>query len=69
MNKDILQGNWKQMQGQVKKWWGHLTDDDITEINGNREMLIGRLQERYGWSHERAMEEVDQHFRETGRRY
>lgn len=69
MNKDILQGNWKQMQGQVKNWWGKLTDDDMAQINGNRDMLIGRLQERYGWSREKAMEEVDRRFSETRGQY
>jgi len=55
---DVLQGNWKQMKGQVKEWWGNLTDDDLTKIDGKREKLVGALQERYGYAKERADQEV-----------
>jgi len=46
MNADILQGKWKQLRGDVKKWWGNLTDDDLDKIAGERDKLIGRVQER-----------------------
>ena len=59
MNEDILQGNWKQLHGQVKEWWGNLTDDDITKIDGKRENLVGVLQTKYGYAKERAEKEVD----------
>lgn len=55
---DILAGNWKQLKGQVKIWWGELTDDDIAKIDGRRDKLVGVLQERYGYEHDRAEEEV-----------
>jgi len=55
---DVLQGNWKQMKGQVKEWWGNLTDDDLAKIDGKREKLVGSLQERYGYTKERADQEV-----------
>lgn len=58
MNNDILQGNWKQLKGQVKEWWGDLTDDDLTKIDGKRDQLVGALQERYGYTKERAEQEV-----------
>jgi uncharacterized protein YjbJ (UPF0337 family) len=48
MNKDTFEGNWKQFKGKVKEEWGKLTDDDLDVINGRREQLVGRLQERYG---------------------
>jgi uncharacterized protein YjbJ (UPF0337 family) len=48
MNKDTLEGNWKQFKGKVKEEWGKLTDDDLDIINGRREQLVGTLQERYG---------------------
>ncbi len=66
MNRDIFGGNWKQLKGQVRNWWGQLTDDDVDQIAGNRDMLVGKLQERYGWSKERATQEVDRHFSGTG---
>lgn len=56
---DILEGKWKQMKGDIKVWWGELTDDDIDVIAGNRDRLIGKLQERYGWAKSDAQREVD----------
>lgn len=50
MSNDVLKGMWKQIKGSVKETWGDLTDDEITEIDGRREKLSGKLQERYGWS-------------------
>ena len=67
MNTDVMQGKWKQMRGEVKKWWGNLTDDDLDRIAGERDKLIGRLQERYGYARERAEEEVDRRFSEYER--
>ncbi|WOC15415.1 CsbD family protein [Pseudochrobactrum sp. MP213Fo] len=43
-----LEGNWKQVKGNIKEQWGKLTDDDLDEINGHREQLEGKIQERYG---------------------
>jgi uncharacterized protein YjbJ (UPF0337 family) len=54
MNKDILKGNWRQFKGKVKQQWGKLTDDDLDVIEGNQDLLLGKLQERYGWSKEEA---------------
>jgi len=64
---DILQGNWKQMKGQVKEWWGDLTDDDLTKIDGKRDKLVGALQERYGYAKDRAENEVTRRFDEYER--
>ncbi len=59
MNSDILSGMWKQMRGQVKETWGKLTDDDLRQIDGSRDKLVGKLQERYGISRDQADHEVD----------
>lgn len=56
---DILQGNWKQLRGHMREWWGNLTDDDITKIEGKRENLVGVLQTKYGYAKERAEKEVN----------
>ena len=48
MDWNRVEGNWKQVKGQVKEKWGKLTDDDLTAINGKREQLEGKIQERYG---------------------
>ncbi len=64
MAGDVLQGKWMQLKGSVKQKWGQLTDNDIAEINGNREKLEGKLREKYGYTTERAREEADKFFNE-----
>lgn len=46
-NWEQVEGNWNQFAGKVKQKWGKLTDDDLTVINGQRQELIGKVQERY----------------------
>ena len=60
MNKDQLQGKWLQIKGAVKAQWGKLTNDDLDEIDGNLERLVGIVQERYGYARERAEKEVQE---------
>jgi len=50
--------SWSQAQGEAKARWGKLTDDDIQQLDGRREVLIGKLQIRYAISHEEAEREV-----------
>ena len=59
MNKDIVEGKWKQMRGEAKSWWGKLTDDDLDRAAGKFEVLTGMLQEKHGYSRERAANEID----------
>ena len=59
MNWDRIEGNWKEFKGKVKQQWGDLTDDDLTVIEGNRDQLEGRLQERYGYAKDKARQEVN----------
>lgn len=54
MNSDVIKGKWKQLTGKIKERWGDLTDDDLQAADGHAEYLVGKLQERYGWSKERA---------------
>ena len=54
MNEDILKGRWLQIKGDLKNWWGKLTDDDLEQIDGSYEKLVGKLQERYGHNRELA---------------
>lgn len=58
MNKDTFQGQFKQMQGKFKTTWGRLTDDQWAEIGGNRDMLLGKIQEVYGRTKEEAEREL-----------
>lgn len=64
MNQDAVKGKWKQIRGRTKEWWGKLTDDDLDVIDGNRDHLIGKLQERYGYSKERASREINRRLEE-----
>jgi uncharacterized protein YjbJ (UPF0337 family) len=54
MNKDEIGGNWKQFKGKAKEQWGKLTDDDMTVIEGKRDQLVGKIQERYGYAKDQA---------------
>lgn len=60
MNSDQLKGKWKQMKGSVKERWGKLTDDDLGVIDGQRDQLIGKIQERYGIARAAAQKQVDE---------
>ena len=57
-NQDVLAGKWKQVRGKVKQWWGKLTDDDLERISGRADILVGKVQERYGYTREQAEQEV-----------
>lgn len=59
MNRDVFAGWWKQARGQAKVWWGQLTDDELDQIEGESDKLVGLLQTRYGWSREQAEQEIE----------
>jgi uncharacterized protein YjbJ (UPF0337 family) len=60
MNWDQVEGKWKQASGKVKEKWGKLTDDDLAMINGQRQQLVGRIQERYGIAKDEAEKQVEE---------
>jgi uncharacterized protein YjbJ (UPF0337 family) len=62
MNRNEIEGKWKQVRGRAQEKWGELTDDDLDEIEGRRDRLVGKLQERYGKSEKEANREADQFF-------
>jgi Uncharacterized protein conserved in bacteria len=64
MNADVLKGKWKQIRGQAKQWWGKLTDDELDQVNGSMDKLVGVLQERYGYAKDAAEKEVDRRLKE-----
>lgn len=59
MNSDMLMGRWKQLRGRIKAKWGQLTDDELNEVEGNYEMLVGKIQEKYGTTREQIERELD----------
>lgn len=59
MNKDIYQGKLKELKGSIKEKWGSLTDDDVIEVEGKTEKLVGILQKKYGYTKDKAQEEYN----------
>jgi uncharacterized protein YjbJ (UPF0337 family) len=64
MNTDTFKGQWNQLKGRVRRQWGKLTDDDVDQIQGNAEILLGKLQERYGRSKDEAEKDLDRFLEE-----
>jgi len=60
MNWDQVQGQWKQLKGSMREQWGKLTDDDIEQVAGDRDKLVGKIQERYGYEKDRAQKFIDE---------
>ena len=58
MNKDIIEGNWSQIKGQIREQWGKLTDDDVDVAEGNADYLAGKIQERYGLARDKVKEQI-----------
>lgn len=59
MNKDILEGQWTRLKGEVRERWGKLTNDDLDEIAGKRDQLLGAIQKRYGYARDEAERELE----------
>jgi uncharacterized protein YjbJ (UPF0337 family) len=68
MNTDTFEGQWRQMKGELRSWWGRLTESDFEKIGGKKDRLIGTLQEKYGYTREAAQQEVDRRLREYDER-
>jgi len=66
MNWDRVQGNWKQFKGKVQSQWGKLTNDKLDTINGQREVLAGKIQEAYGISRDEAEKQIRDWERSVG---
>jgi uncharacterized protein YjbJ (UPF0337 family) len=60
MNWDQIEGNWRQLKGKARMKWGELTEDDLDQIDGRREELVGLIQERYGKAKEAVEREVNE---------
>jgi uncharacterized protein YjbJ (UPF0337 family) len=60
MNKDIIEGNWKQMSGSVQKQWGKLTNNQLDQVGGSRKKLSGIIQEQYGVKQDNAEKQIEE---------
>ena len=59
MNWNTMQGNWNEAKGKVKTQWGRLTDDDLTRVEGQKDRLIGVIQQKYGIGRDKAEEQLE----------
>ena len=69
MNDDILQGKWAQLKGKIKEQWGKLTDDEIDQLDGRKDQLVCKVQERYGIARDQAARDVDNWLNNTVSQY
>jgi len=65
MNRNVLEGMWKEMRGQARQWWGALTGDDLERAGGKAEQIIGLRQQRYGLTKEHAEKESNRRLKEA----
>ena len=64
VNSDFFAAKWQQMRGTLRSWWGKLSDDDWERIGGQKDRLVGMLQEKYGYAKDMASREVERRFQE-----
>jgi uncharacterized protein YjbJ (UPF0337 family) len=69
MNDDIFKGKWTQLKGNIKEQWGKLTDDEIEQLDGRKDQLVGKVQERYGIARDQAARDVDNWLNNTASNY
>jgi uncharacterized protein YjbJ (UPF0337 family) len=65
MNREEFESNWRQMRGQIKRWWGILNDFDLDRADGRSDRLVELLQQKYGYTREFAEQEFNQWLKET----
>jgi uncharacterized protein YjbJ (UPF0337 family) len=68
VNTDTFEGQWRQMRGELRSWWGKLSENDFEKIAGKKDRLLGMLQEKYGYTREAAQQEIDRRFKEYDER-
>src|ERR1700752_4042489 len=68
MNTDCFEGQWRQMRGELRSWWGKLSDNGFEKIAGKKDRLVGMLQEKYGYTRDAAQQEIDRRFSEYNAR-
>jgi uncharacterized protein YjbJ (UPF0337 family) len=64
MDSNVFQGEWQKLRGTIRSKWGKLTDDDLEQVAGNKDKLVGLVQERYGYMWDEAQRMVDRYLDE-----
>jgi uncharacterized protein YjbJ (UPF0337 family) len=65
MNRDVFRGKWMQLRGNIKKQWGEITDDELDQIEGDMDRMVGKLQEKYGYTRDEAERHLDDFLRDV----
>jgi len=65
VNSDIFEGKWKEMRGQMREWWGKITDDELEQAGGNADQIVGLLQQKYGYTREAAEGEFNKRIKDV----
>lgn len=55
-----IEGSWKQMKGRLREAWGALSDDDLDRFEGQRDQLMGLIEEKTGAAREVVRQKVDE---------
>ena len=63
-SQEMFSGQWRQMRGTLRSWWGKLTDNDWEQIGGQKDKLLGVLQEKYAYTRDMAEREIERRFNE-----
>ena len=58
MAREVLEREVIQGKDFIREKWVRLTEEDVRQINGNYDMLINKLLQRYGYTREQAEEEI-----------
>jgi uncharacterized protein YjbJ (UPF0337 family) len=59
MNWTQIEGRWNELKGQAKSEWAKLTDDDLKNVAGKKDQLVGKIQQRYGLLKDDAEKQID----------
>jgi len=65
ITRQELEGQWNQVKGRVQERWGQVTDDELRQVRGSTDQLVGVIQERTGESRQ-AIEDFLEHILEEG---
>ena len=60
MNWEAIKADWQQLSRKVKEKWGELTDDELQQMAGQKDQLIGLLQKKYAMTKEDAKKQLEE---------
>ena len=66
MEQDIFESKFYEIKGRLKQHFGKLTDEEIAQIRGKKDVLLSKLQAKYGYSKEKALEELSKFMKQAG---